>query len=170
MRTVVELDEGTSDRWQIVNDGVMGGRSQSRISFDDDGAVFEGRVSLENDGGFASVRAVLPPTDLSAWEGVAVRVDGGGRTFQLRIRTDDAWDGVAYRANFETPAEGAIEIFVPFRDFEPTWRGRILTDRGPLDTTKVQQIGFLIADGKEGPFRLRVEWIRAYAAPRTEPR
>ena len=103
MRNLVELHESTEDRWLVVNDGVMGGRSRSRISFEESGAVFEGNVSLENDGGFASVRTSLPDSDLSDWDGIAVRVEGGGRTFQLRVRTDDAWDGIAYRARFETP-------------------------------------------------------------------
>lgn len=47
--------------WQAINDGVMGGVSVSRLRFDSTGyAVFEGVVSLENNGGFASVRASGP--------------------------------------------------------------------------------------------------------------
>jgi monofunctional biosynthetic peptidoglycan transglycosylase len=162
MRTLVELPEETTDRWQVVNDGVMGGLSRSEISFDESGATFEGDVSLRNDGGFASVRTLLPETDLSRWDGIALRVEGGGRTFQLRILTDDAGDGVAYRARFETPVEGARQVRIPFRTLEPTWRGRVVPDHGPLDPAQIRQIGFLIADGQAGPFRLRVEWIRAY--------
>ena len=48
-----ETDEGP-DRWTIVNDGVMGGLSRSRILVSDERTVvFEGRLSLENNGGFA---------------------------------------------------------------------------------------------------------------------
>lgn len=44
--------------WQAINDGVMGGIPPSRLRFDVHGyAVFEGEVPLENNGGFASVRA-----------------------------------------------------------------------------------------------------------------
>ncbi len=49
MRTVVQLDEETADRWRIVNDGVMGGVSRSRISLDGTVATFEGEVSLGAD-------------------------------------------------------------------------------------------------------------------------
>ena len=43
--------------WTIGNDGVMGGLSKSNISIDDDGhGCFKGKISLENNGGFASVR------------------------------------------------------------------------------------------------------------------
>ena len=40
-----------------VNDGVMGGISQSKLSQDKLGMLFEGHVSLENNGGFASMRS-----------------------------------------------------------------------------------------------------------------
>ena len=41
--------------WQIINDDLMGGVSQSEIIINDTGtATFQGRISLENNGGFAS--------------------------------------------------------------------------------------------------------------------
>jgi len=46
------------DCW-IVNDGVMGGVSQSGLRHDPQGMIFEGQVSLENNGGFASMRSPL---------------------------------------------------------------------------------------------------------------
>lgn len=43
--------------WQAIDDRVMGGASMSRLRHDPAGyAVFEGEVSFENGGGFASVR------------------------------------------------------------------------------------------------------------------
>ena len=54
----------TSGVWMIVNDGVMGGISESRLSLDQQGfLVFEGRVSLDYGGGFASVRSILNRLD-----------------------------------------------------------------------------------------------------------
>tara|TARA_B110000196_G_scaffold262804_1_gene234824 strand:- start:34 stop:516 length:483 start_codon:yes stop_codon:yes gene_type:complete len=47
-----------SSAWQIVNDDVMGGVSTSRFQILTNGAVFSGVVSLENNGGFASVRSL----------------------------------------------------------------------------------------------------------------
>lgn len=48
---------GSTQDWHPINDGVMGGVSTSRLTFDLAGhAVFEGDVSLQNGGGFASVR------------------------------------------------------------------------------------------------------------------
>jgi len=43
--------------WQAVNDGVMGGVSQGRFRITDARTMeFSGNLSLENNGGFASVR------------------------------------------------------------------------------------------------------------------
>ena len=170
MLTVVELTENAADRWHIVNDDVMGGVSRSRISFDEAGATFEGRLSRENEGGFAWVRTSLERTDLSECEGIAVRAEGGGDTFQLRLRTDDAGPEISYRARFRAPEGDVRMIRVPFSGFEPMRRGRAAPEAGPLDPSRVVQLGFLIADGQEGPFRLRFEWIGAYRDSESEVR
>jgi len=76
-----------------VNDGVMGGISSSTMEATADGAgVFAGRLSLENNGGFASVRTVVE-SDLSTFAGLVLRVRGDGRSYQVRLRTNDRFDG-----------------------------------------------------------------------------
>ena len=162
VHTIVDLDRRTADRWQIVNDGVMGGLSRSRMSFDGPVATFEGEVSLANNGGFASVRTSVDRMDLSDWDGIELRIEGRGGTFQLRLRTDDRSDGVAYRARFVAPDGEFGSVRIPFTAMEPTWRGRVLPDVPPLDPSRIEQVGFLIADGQEGAFRLQVERIGTY--------
>jgi monofunctional biosynthetic peptidoglycan transglycosylase len=129
--------------------------------------VFEGELSLENNGGFASVRARLGPTDLSGFAGVSVRIRGDGRTYQLRFRLDERFDGVAYRATFESTPEWST-VVIPFESFVPTFRGRTLRDRPPLDPTAIRQLSFMIADKTAGPFHLEIDWVRAVAE--TKPR
>lgn len=57
---ILGVDFGSADAveaWAPIDDRIMGGVSQSRLSFHADGyAVFAGTVSMENGGGFASVR------------------------------------------------------------------------------------------------------------------
>ena len=51
-----ELGSSTNG-WQIVDDRVMGGRSQGNFSVNSEGfGVFEGYVTTENNGGFSSLR------------------------------------------------------------------------------------------------------------------
>jgi len=147
--------------WRTVNDDVMGGVSRSRMRVTDDGTgVFEGELSLDNNGGFASVRALLGPTDLSGYAGIAVRARGDGRTYQLRFRLNDWFDGIAYRATFR-PGTDWTEIVIPFSDFIPTFRGRVLDDQPPLDPSAIQQLVFMIADKTPGAFRLEVDRVHA---------
>lgn len=162
MRTILEFEEPRPELWQVLDDGVMGGMSRSRISFDGSEALFEGEVSLENQGGFASVRTDLGLTDLGAFDGLAIRAEGQGLRFQLRLRIDADEDGVSYAAGFDAPDGEPKQVRIPFSSFRPTRRGEIVADAPPLDPALVHQLGFLIADGHQGPFRLRVEWVRAY--------
>ena len=160
---VVDFTEHESLPWSIVNDDVMGGRSTSRISRTNEAtALFEGFVSLENNGGFASTRAAFQSLDLSAYEGVALRVKGDGRRYQLRFRQDGAFDGVAYGVEFATAPREWTELYVPFETFRATFRGYEPRSSGPLDPARICQMGILIGDGTQGPFALEIDWVKAY--------
>lgn len=156
-----EVTAGTVADWAIVNDGVMGGLSISE--FVDSGAgfaVFRGDLSLENNGGFASVRGIVPIGAMESHRGLALRVRGDGRSYQVRLRTNRRFDGVAYMAEFTTQAGTWQTIEIPFEAFEATYRGRKPSGTPDLVPGEVRQLGLLIGDKVEGPFRLDVEWIR----------
>jgi NADH dehydrogenase [ubiquinone] 1 alpha subcomplex assembly factor 1 len=55
-------------------------------------------------------------------------------------------------------AEQWIEVRVPLDSLMPTVRGTRL-DGPPFDSARVSEIGLLIADKREGPFALDVDWI-----------
>ena len=151
------------DEWRIVNDGVMGGLSQSIITLTENKtAVFQGTVSLENNGGFSSTRTSPRLYNLTDNMGIAVHFRGDGKSYQLRLRTDDRFDGVSYRYHFKTKSNEWTTISVAFEEFVPVFRGRVLKDVEPIVPGKIQQVGFLISDKQAGPFRLEVDWIKAY--------
>ena len=143
--------------WLAVNDGVMGGVSAGRMSETALGLSFEGVLSLENNGGFASVRRLVG-TDLSTASSVRIRVRGDGRRYQLRLRQDSRFDGVAWRAFFDAD-DAWRTVSMDFDEFEPVFRGRRVPEAGPLQAENVSQIGFMLADGNPGPFRLEIESI-----------
>lgn len=162
-QSIIDFSDNDRTGWRVVNDGVMGGVSSGDIRRTDRGTgVFSGVLSLENDGGFASVRAAVGRRDLSAFAGLEIRVLGDGRSYQLRLRTDDRFDGIAYRAVFETRDDEWIMTTIPFGRFEPTFRGRTPVDAPPLDPSRIHQIGFLIADRTPGAFSLEIDFVRAY--------
>ncbi|MDI5920084.1 CIA30 family protein [Halomonas sp. LR5S13] len=146
-------------RWRAINDDVMGGISHGSLHVEDGIGVFSGETSLENNGGFASVRREPEPFDLSDAAGVTLFVRGDGRRHQLRLYTEQLPQGAAYRAIFEPEAGEWQHVTLPWHDFEAVFRGRRLADAPRLDPAAIRQVGFLIADRRPGPFRLEVVWL-----------
>lgn len=167
---LIRFDQEAPSAWRTVNDGVMGGISSSSMQGTDAGhGLFTGALSLANNGGFASVRTNLVETDLSGWQGLEVNILGDGRTYQIRLRNNGRFDGVAYRALVPTREGEWTSVQLPFPDFVPTYRGRILRDVPPLDTGSIVQLTLMVADKKEGPFRLEVGSISAYRNESEQP-
>lgn len=148
-------------RWYAVDDGVMGGVSQSTFSVVDGEGRFHGEVSLENGGGFASVRREpngFEPT-LADAQGIALTVRGDGRTYQLRLKSTSLGDASAYRVKF-TPSQDAWEtLHFSWAAFEAVRRGTLLSDAPAVTPSEIHQLGFLIADRTAGPFCLQVSTI-----------
>ena len=147
--------------WYTVDDNVMGGVSSSRVEvLDSDILSFSGSMSLENNGGFSSIRSDWKRIDLSGSDGVLVRVLGDGKVYRLRIRTAKTSGDIAYNTAFETRPDEWIQVYVPFANMVPTYRG-IVTDAGELDTSSIGSFGFMLSDKQPGDFKLQVDWIRA---------
>ncbi len=146
-------------RWRAINDDVMGGVSRGHIHLEDGFGVFSGEISLEHNGGFASVRRNPEPFDLRGRAGLVLHVRGDGRRYQLRLRTNQLFDGAAYRALFQPPAGEWQRVALPWHEFEAVFRGRRLEDAPPLDPAAIRQVGLMIADRRPGPFRLEVAWL-----------
>ena len=156
-------DPAEPGRWIAVHDTVMGGRSEGGLTRDADGhLVFSGRLSLENNGGFASVRTLPRALGLDQRTGLILRVRGDGRTYQVRLRLDDRFDGIAWRFRFDTTPGQWTVVTVPFSACEPVWRGRRVPGQGPLQPESIRQLGFMLADKQPGPFRLEIARISAY--------
>ena len=77
------------------------------------------------------------------------------------MATSISYDCVAYRYKFQTKAPPWLTVEIPFSECVPVFRGRELSDVGPVVPAKIQQIGFLVSDKQAGPFRLEVDWIKA---------
>lgn len=151
-----------AQRWSVVNDGVMGGVSGSQFQVEETIGVFAGFVSLQNNGGFASVRTPPELRDLSAYTGVVVRVKGDGKRYQFRLRSNSSFNQVAYTTGFDTQDDVWQTVRLPFAEFIPTSFGVVLTDVSSIDPSEIASFGVLISDKQEGEFRLEIDWIGVY--------
>ena len=145
------------DNWIIVNDGVMGGRSIGSFSLNEEGhGLFEGKISLENNGGFSSVRYGTEAISTKGRSKIVLRLKGDGKNYQLRIKAKGK-DYYSYAYTFETSGEWE-EIKVSLRDMYPTFRGQKLRINN-FDQKSIEEVGFLIANKKEESFELLLDKI-----------
>ncbi len=149
-----------AQNWIIVNDTVMGGRSQANLAIENGMLIFTGDLSLENNGGFASTRRVYSPLSWNSKETLEIKVLGDGRSYQFRLRTNRNADGVAYVANFTTTKDEVQVFTFNLEDFSPQFRGRLVREAPSLKFSDIAQIGFMLADKTPGSFVLRIAHIR----------
>ena len=165
-QSITEFDGKDGMEWQVVNDGVMGGLSEGKLTLNPSGTMkFSGMLSLENNGGFSTFRSGDLKLDLSGDLGLLLRVKGDGRTYQARLATDALFRGmeVSFAADFATQKGEWIEVKVPFADFKGSFRGLDLP-KEKLDPAKVRRVSILLGDKKQGPFELEIDSIHTYRA------
>ncbi len=148
--------------WSTQNDTVMGGRSRSEVAWNSrDELVWTGFLSLENNGGFVSVRALDAWRDWRTYDGLDVVIEGAGRSINITAQRHD-WIVRAggYRALVSTNKSGETRLFIPFSAFVLKRFGRPIN--GPaLDAglMRIGRLGLLMADKREGPFRIVLKSI-----------
>jgi hypothetical protein len=153
-------DDAAVTAFAPVNDVVMGGVSEGALVRAGPGvAAFTGRVSFERGGGFASVRAPLPPRALAGAVGLRLRVRGDDRRYRLQCRTGLTSGATAYGAPFR-PGLAWTDVDLLFDDFVLRSFGRAI-DGPPFTGAEVVSLGLLVGEGQEGPFRLELERIDA---------
>jgi len=155
-------DSETTGIFHPIGDVVMGGVSSGLLTQEGDHAVFSGKVSLENFGGFASVRSLPGRYDLEGHAGLELEVKGDGKNYKLNATTDLRFDSVVYQARFSPEAGRWSKVTLPFSDFIPTFRGDPVSGEPPLDPSRIATFGLLISDRQEGAFRLEIKKIAAY--------
>ena len=151
--------------WQAVNDGVMGGVSEGKFQIADQKTLeFFGTLSLENNGGFASVRTKAKKLGLEKGDTVVAKVRGDGREYTLNLYLNKPLIAFSYRATIQTKKGEWVEVKVPLEKFEATSFGRVVKDAGAVKPDEVFALGFMVSDKKAGPFKLEVESIKVERA------
>jgi monofunctional biosynthetic peptidoglycan transglycosylase len=149
--------------WYVVNDGVMGGRSEGNFKIEQGALHFAGSTNTRG-GGFSSIRTRPVQIDLSQFAGIRLRVRGDGRRYTWRLATNARWRGrqISYWADFDTREGAWTTVDIPFSRFVPRYRGTKLN--GPaLEPDRITDMGLMIYDKQDGPFELRLASVHAYS-------
>jgi len=153
----------SSSQLMVVNDGVMGGVSNSNLRWHHEGfLIFEGKVLTDFGGGFASLRSGYKDWDISDYEGIILRIRGDLKKYQFRCRLGNDLRQIAYRHHFQSKNYEWQEVRLPFSDFVPTYRGKILKGLPSLNSREIRSLGIMISDKQVGNFNLDIAWIGAY--------
>ena len=154
-----------AQKWQAVNDGVMGGVSDGRFKITEEKTLeFFGTLSLENNGGFASVRTKPTELDIKAGDTLVVRVKGDGREYVLTLYTKSRRMAFSYRATLPTTKDEWRDVEIPLADFIPTAFGRRVQGMGPVQPDQINGLGFMLSDKKPGKFQMQMEWVKVVRA------
>lgn len=161
------LTEFTTDpaglEWYVVNDNVMGGRSEGGFEIEQGKLRFAGRTNTRG-GGFSSIRTRPVQLDLSKYTGIRLQVAGDGRRYTWRLTTAARWRGreISYWADFDSLDDAWSTTDIPFTRFVPKYRGTQL-DGPALDPGQITGMGLMIYDNQDGPFELQLDSVHAYS-------
>lgn len=145
------------NNWNNIDDGVMGGRSRGNIHIDKLGnGVFEGTISLENNGGFSSIRHSFEAIKSVQYTKFMLRIKGDGKRYQFRVKNNRS-DAYSYIAYFETNQQWQT-IEIPFSEMYPSFRGQRLNYPN-FPGKQMEEISFLIGNKKAQKFKLLIDNI-----------
>lgn len=161
---------GALDSWKLVSDGVYGGKSSGKFYFDSNikKAVFEGHLSLEcppglTRSGFVAITSPddLLPDELEEYDALRIKVKGDGRIFMCNIKQESKIPNQLYQSYFTTVEDQWTDLDLPFNQFFLTSDGMLQELNQPFDWMNIENIGFLMSQRKEGPFKIEFESICA---------
>lgn len=149
--------EASLQDWRIVDDIVMGGKSASRFSLSPEGfGLFEGQISLENNGGFSSVSYRFKKLKVTEESCILLTIKGDGKRYQFRVK-DNSNHSYSYITPFATSGEWQ-EIKIRLKELYPSFRGRKL-DMANFSQECIEELVFLIGNKKAETFQLLIDKI-----------
>ena len=149
--------EADLKNWNVVNDTVMGGVSTGKMGEDPAGnGLFEGHVSLDNNGGFTSVRYDAGKIKLQGYSKFLIVLKGDGKPYQFRVKTNTK-DYYAYVCSFETTGNWQT-IEIPFSNMVPSFRGQLL-NMANFSGDYMEEIGILIGNKIAEDFKMAIDNI-----------
>jgi NADH dehydrogenase [ubiquinone] 1 alpha subcomplex assembly factor 1 len=148
--------------WYVLNDNIMGGRSDGNFAIAGGRLRFLGRTNTDG-GGFSSLRTAQMQLDLAGFAGIRLHVLGDGRRYTWRLQSDAVYRSrpIGYWADFDTDHGEWQSLDLPFSRFVPRFRG-LLLDGPPLDKSNITGMGLMIYDKRDGSFRLELQSVHAY--------
>jgi len=143
--------------WKVVNDVVMGGKSNGTFQIDESGyGEFKGAVSLENNGGFSYLRYRLTQLNINNFKKIKVELKGDGKKYQFRVKPSINCQQ-SYITHFQTTGKWQT-IEIELSNLIPTYRGNKL-NLPNYSGEYIEELGFLIGNKKNESYHLTLHKI-----------
>lgn len=162
--TTMNIDFGTTTNqtdWYVINDGVMGGLSQSNVSYTTSSLVFAGQVSLENNGGFSSIRSPFDKYDLSDYSAVQIKYKATGYNFAFNLATSRVWYQPVYRVAIDdSNGQWVTKVFKLSHFNEVVVGKKTGAKLAQAKRNDIIRLGFITSEKRAGQFELEVDYIK----------
>lgn len=157
-KIIFDFNKNSSlQNWVVVDDVVMGGVSSGTLKLNEDGfGVFQGSISLDNNGGFSSLRYRFPKISVKNYTQIVIKLKGDGKNYQFRIKSNSS-NYYSYIKPFSTSGEWQ-EITIPLNEMYASFRGRRL-DLANFSDDAIEEVAFLIGNKKTENFKLLLDTI-----------
>ena len=130
---MIIYDKSTFKEWFLINDTIMGGKSNAELSVNNNGLFLKGNL-IEEGGGFVSCRSpnLIPPLNLSDYEGFIIEIESKSASIKFAVSCEDKLlsiqnfltKGLRWVSVFNTNEYGPTKVKIPFKDLEPSIRAK----------------------------------------------
>ena len=160
----LEFDFGSKKNgndWNIINDGVMGGLSKGNIQFTNNSLKFSGDVSLENNGGFSSLKSPFHSFDLSSAKKVEIKYRSVGHGIAVTLENSRQFYRPYYKLYLKETQGKWETLKVDIDEFKEYRLGRSIGRSVSTEIlSSIRRIGFITSDKKEGSFEIEVDYLK----------
>ena len=147
-------------KWHRLDDGVMGGRSETTLQTDTTSLHFQGTINT-NGGGFTSIRAPLPLQLSDNMTALRIRFRGDGKTYKVLLSDGNGLRSPSWQIDLPTHKESNVvqEVELPLHQFQPSFGPRKVSDsdlnKYKLIPSEMKELGFMLSlklsDGTSNP-------------------
>lgn len=155
----MKIDFTETVNWYVLNDGVMGGLSKGRLTDTNEGVVFFGSVSLENNGGFTSYRGPWKSYDLTDYSQVMIRYRSEGMRLAFTMETSKRFWIPNYKVSLPKSEDWITQTFM-LSDFKQYRLGNPTGASFKEETKKdIIRMGFITDEKRAGDFKFEIAYI-----------
>ncbi len=162
--TPSKFDFGTGkagNEWRVINDGVMGGLSKGQLNFTSNALTFKGRVSLENNGGFTSLKSPFSSYDFSKKTKFTIRYKLTGQKVAVTLEDSYRFYMPNYKLTLEKTSGTWKTLEVNMTQFKVYRMGEPMGGHVTKDILgQIKRVGFISGEKRAGQFELEVDYMK----------